>query len=233
MKKDIKTKTSRRDFLKKTAALSVITIVPRFVLGGRGFLPPSDFINLGFIGTGKQSGGLLNSFLNTEEVNVIAASDVYELKLQNFLGRIKKYYLDKQQEEKAGCTAYPDYRELLSRKDIDAVIIATPDHQHAVVSVRAAEAGKDIYCEKPLSLTVKEGRAMVNATRKHNRVFQTGSMQRSWPEFRQTAELIRNNYIGDIKEIKVSVGGPPVKCDLPAQPIPQGVNWDWWLGPNT
>jgi len=115
---------------------------------------------------------------------------------------------------------------------VDAVVIATPDHWHAVAAVKAAEAGKDIYCEKPLALTVKEGRAMVNATRKHKRVFQTGNMQRSWKEFRQAVELVRNGYIGEIKSIKVSVGPPPVPYTLPEQPIPAGLDWKLWLGPN-
>jgi len=100
------------------------------------------------------------------------------------------------------------------------------------MAVKAAAAGKDIYCEKPLSLKVKEGRAMVNAARKYNRVFQTGSMQRSWPEFRQAVELIRNGHIGEIKSIKVNVGPPPVAYNLPAEPIPVGLDWDKWLGPN-
>lgn len=121
---------------------------------------------------------------------------------------------------------------MLARKDVDAVVIATPDHWHAAMAVRAAEAGKDIYCEKPLALTVKEGRAMVNAARKYNRVFQTGSMQRSWPEFRQAAELIRNGYIGEVKSIKVNVGPPPKPYDLPAETIPEGLDWSAWLGPN-
>src|SRR5690606_16159704 len=94
------------------------------------------------------------------------------------------------------------------------------------------KAGKDIYCEKPLSLTIAEGKAMVKAVRASQCVFQTGSMQRSWPEFRQTVELIRNGYIGDIKTIKVSVGGPPVPYDLQGQPVPEGLDWDQWLGPN-
>ena len=111
--------------------------------------------------------------------------------------------------------------EVLDRKDIDAVVIATPDHWHGVLSVKAAKKKKDIYCEKPLSLTIKEGRAMAKAVKKHDRVFQTGSMQRSWPEFRQTAELIRNGYLGEIKEIKVSVDGPPKTYDLVGQPLPR------------
>lgn len=225
------TSVSRREFIQKVATLSAFSIVPRFVLGGKGHLPPSDMINLGFIGTGKQSIGLMKNFLATGEAQFVAACDVYEPKLQYFIEEINKFYGGKKRKKKDSCKPYHDFSELLDRKDIDAVVIATPDHWHAVLAIKAAEAGKDIYCEKPLSLTVKEGRAMVNAARKHNRVFQTGSMQRSWPEFRQTVELIRNGYIGDVKEIKVSVDGPPVPFDLPEQPIPEGLDWNQWLGP--
>lgn len=224
---------SRREFIGRTAALSAFAIVPRFVLGGTGYRAPSDMINLGFIGTGKQSGGLLNNFLSTGEAQAIAACDVYEAKLMNFLERNKKYYLEKTGSEKNGCTGYHDFREMLQRKDCDAVVIASPDHWHAVLAVRSLEAGKDVYCEKPLAFTIAEGRAMVRATRKNNRVLQTGSMQRSWPEFRQAAELVRNSYIGDITSVKVNVGGPPKPFDLQGQPVPHGLNWDYWLGPNT
>lgn len=230
---------NRRKFIgQAAAAIGGLMIVPRHVLGGKSafgvpFKAPSDIINLGVIGTGKQAKGLANSFLLTGECRINAISEVYKAKADQMLGRIKDIY---EKNEALGKSAeiavYNDYRELLSRKDIDAVVIATPDHQHAVMSVKAAQAGKDIYCEKPLSLTVKEGRAMVNATRKYNRVFQTGSMQRSWPEFRQTAELVRNGYIGEIKHIKVNVGKPPVKYNLPAETIPEGLDWDLWLGPN-
>lgn len=223
---------TRRNFIQEVAALSAFSIVPRFVLGGNGYLPPSDKINLGFIGTGKQSIGLMKNFLATGEAQFIGACDVYEPKLLYFLEQVKGFYEGKKRKKKEGCKPYRDFRELLDRKDIDAVVIASPDHWHAVLAVKAAEAGKDIYCEKPLSLTVKEGRAMVNATREHNRVFQTGSMQRSWPEFRHTVELVRNGYIGDIKEIKVSVEGPPIQFDLTEQPVPQGLDWNGWLGPN-
>jgi len=210
----------RRSFMKRAAMLSGVAIVPRFVVGGSGFTAPSDLISLGFIGAGKQAQGLKNSFLKTEKVRITAVSEVYKEKAQSFIGEL-------------GAKFYEDFRELLDQKDIDAVVIATPDHWHGVQAVKAAEAGKDIYCEKPLSLTVKEGRAMVEATRKHKRIFQTGSMQRSWPEFRQTAELIRNGYIGDIQQVKVSVGGPPVPYNLPPQEIPAGLNWNLWLGPNS
>lgn len=229
----------RRAFVGKTAAaLAGFMIVPRFVLGGKKsdgtkYLAPSDVISLGIIGTGKQGKGLISSFLGTGESRIVAISEVYQAKANLGLDRIKSHYQKNPQSGKyAEVKLYEDYRDLLARKDVDAVIIATPDHWHAAMAVRAAEAGKDIYCEKPLSLTVKEGRAMVNATRKHNRVFQTGSMQRSWPEFRQAVELIRNGYIGEIKSIKVNVGPPPVVYDLPAQPIPSGLDWSKWLGPN-
>jgi predicted dehydrogenase len=229
----------RRAFVGKTAAtLAGFMIVPRFVLGGKKsdgtkYLAPSDVISLGIIGTGKQGKGLISSFLNTGESRIVAISEVYKAKANLGLDRIKSHYKNNPQSGKyEEVSVYEDYRELLARKDVDAVVIGTPDHWHAAMAVRAAEAGKDIYCEKPLSLTVKEGRAMVNATRKYNRVFQTGSMQRSWPEFRQAVELIRNGYIGEIKNIKVNVGPPPVTYDLPAQPIPDGLDWSKWLGPN-
>lgn len=230
---------NRRDFVGKAAsALAGIMIVPRHVLGGTRpdgskYIAPSDIISLGFIGTGKQGRGLTTSFLSTNEARIVALAEVYKAKAQLTLDRIKTHYeKNTQLGAYAEIPVYNDFRELLARKDVDAVVIASPDHWHAAMAVRAAEAGKDIYCEKPLALTVKEGRAMVNAARKYKRVFQTGSMQRSWPEFRQAAELIRNGYIGEIKSIKVNVGPPPKPYDLAAEPIPEGLDWGKWLGPN-
>jgi len=230
---------SRRDFVSKASlALGSFMIVPRHVLGGKKadgsrYLAPSDIISLGFIGTGKQGRGLTSSFLNTNEVRIAALSEVYQAKAQLTLDRIKmQYEKNTQLGAFSEIPVYQDFRELLNRKDIDAVVIATPDHWHAAIAVRAAEAGKDIYCEKPLSLTVREGRAMVNAARKYKKVFQTGSMQRSWPEFRQTAELIRNGYIGEVKTIKVNVGTPPIVYNLAEEKIPEGLDWGKWLGPN-
>jgi predicted dehydrogenase len=230
---------SRRDFVSKASlALGSFLIVPRHVLGGKKadgsrYLAPSDIISLGFIGTGKQGRGLTTSFLSTNQVRIAALSEVYQAKAQLTLDRIKTHYeKNSQLGAFSDIPVYQDFRELLNRKDIDAVVIATPDHWHAAMAVRAAEAGKDIYCEKPLSLTVREGRAMVNAARKHKKVFQTGSMQRSWPEFRQTAELIRNGYIGEVKSIKVNVGAPPIAYNLAEEKLPEGLDWGKWLGPN-
>jgi len=226
-------KLSRREFIGRMAALSAFSIVPRFVLGGPGYRAPSDLINLGFIGTGRQGTGLLNAFLKTGEAQCLAASDVYAAKLTHFLEQNKKFYNESGQGEKEGITSYGDFREMLERKDIDAVVVATPDHWHAVHAIRAMKAGKDVYCEKPLALTIAEGRAMVKAARKYERVVQTGSMQRSWPEFRQAVELVRNGYIGDLTGVKVNVGGPPKDFDLQEQPLPAGLDWNAWLGPNT
>lgn len=230
MKKQI----SRRQFINKTAAFSASLIIPRHVLGGKGYTAPSDKITLGFIGAGRQGMNLQRSFLENSTAQIVAACDVYITNLNHFADKAHAWYAEKAGKESyEGCAKYNDYRELLARPDVDAVVIATPDHWHAVQAVHSAEAGKDIYCEKPLSLTIKEGRAMVKATRDHNRVFQTGSMQRSWPEFRKTVELVRNGYIGDIKQIKVNVGSSAASYSLPSEAIPEGLNWDFWLGPNT
>jgi predicted dehydrogenase len=224
---------NRRDFLSTTAIASTFFIVPRHVLG-RGFIAPSDKINLGFIGCGKQSGGLQNNFLKSNQVQVVAASDVSQSKLTRFVGRTDKFYADQKEKTSYKATEFhADFRDLLARKDIDAVVIATPDHWHAAMAVRACAAGKDVYCEKPLSLTIPEGRAMVNAARQYNRVFQTGSMQRSWPEFRQAVELVRNGYIGELQKVVVNVGGAPKKWDLQGETKPSDMNWEMWLGPNT
>lgn len=206
-----------------------LTIVPRFVLGGNGYVAPSDRINLGFIGNGKQSHGLVNYLSGPKETLIRAASDVDSRKLSHFIELAKKQNAKKADVDIKG---YKHYRALLERKDIDAVVIATPDHWHAQIAIDAAKAGKDIYCEKPLSLTIAEGRAMVNATRKYKRVFQTGSMQRSSYNFRQAAELVSNGYIGQVTEVNVSVGGPVVQCDLPTTPVPEYLDWDLWVGPS-
>lgn len=223
---------SRRSFLRNTTFASAFFIVPRHVLG-KGFVAPSDKLNFGFIGCGKQSPHLMRVFLDTGMVEYVAAADVFAAKTERFVNNAKKYYRDKQNTDRDTVKPYTDFREMLQRSDIDAVVIATPDHWHAAAAVRACAAGKDVYCEKPLALTVEEGRAMVDATRKHNRVFQTGSMQRSAAEFRQAVELVRNGYIGEIKQVKVNIAGPPKPFDLQAEAMPDGLNWEMWLGPNT
>lgn len=210
-------------------AAAAATIVPRNVLGGKGYLAPSDRINLGYIGVGRQSLGLLKNMNGCKETLVLGACDVDKRKLNRF---VEAANMANATKVKTGVTSHSFYRELLDRKDIDAVVIATPDHWHAQMAVDAAKAGKDIYCEKPLSLTIAEGRAMVDATRKYKRVFQTGSMQRSWPAFRKAVELVRNGYIGKLKEANVSVGAPPRENDFPGLETPDYIDWDLWIGPS-
>jgi predicted dehydrogenase len=224
-------KMNRRNFIGKTAAgAAAVTIIPRHVLGGKGFVAANDRINLGYIGNGKQIYTLLNNIGGCKETVAVAASDVFERKLNMFVEAAKEN--NKKKDVNAEVKGYHYYRELLERSDIDAVVIATPDHWHAQMVVDAAKAGKDIYCEKPLALTVSEGRAMVDATRKYDRVFQTGNMQRSWRDFRHAVELVRNGYIGDITEVNVSVGEPVKQCDLPTEEAPEGLDWNEWVGPS-
>ena len=227
---------SRRRFIKRavgTAAASVTFphLVPSSALGGSGVAAPSERITLGFIGTGKQSKHLMRSFLNSPGTHVVAGCDVDKLKLARGKKIVEDHYAGKNGGSYKGCDTYGDFRELLARDDIDAVVIATPDHWHAVTVIQSAEAGKDIYCEKPLSQTIEQARAMVNAVRRYGRVFQTGSMQRSDWHFRLGCELVLNGYIGELKHVTVGVGGPPGDRPLPAQPVPDYLDWDSWLGP--
>ncbi|MCA5003722.1 Gfo/Idh/MocA family protein [Sphingobacterium bovistauri] len=220
----------RGDFLKNTAlALAGITIVPRHVLGGNNFLAPSDRINLGYIGVGKQVGTLMNGLAKLPETMIIAASDVDQRKLTRFISSANQVNAKKSNKNVEG---YADYRELLQRKDIDAIVVASPDHWHALHVIDAAKAGKDIYCEKPLALTIDEGRAMCNAVKKYKRVLQTGSMQRSQYNFRQAVDLIRNGYIGEVHTVNVHIGEPVKQCDLPNMAVPDYLDWDMWVGPS-
>ncbi len=221
----------RRNFIGKAAAgAAAITVIPRHVMGGKGFVAANDRVNLGFIGTGKQVYTLLDGIGGCEGTVVVAACDVYKQKLEKFVSAANENNAQKGITSKID--QYHYYRELLDRDDLDAVVIATPDHWHAQIAVDAAKSGKDIYCEKPMALTIAEGRAMVDAVRKYDRVFQTGNMQRSWRDFRHAVELVRNGYIGEIKEINVSIGEPVKQCALPNQEVPDGLDWDEWVGPS-
>ena len=233
----IKTKEmSRRRFIKNAVGAAAASVafpylVPTSALGGAGNAAPSERITLGFIGTGKQSKHLMRSFLNSPGTHVVAGCDVDRLKLERGRKIVEDHYAGKNGGSYKGCDTYGDFRELLAREDIDAVVIATPDHWHAVTVIQSAEAGKDIYCEKPLSQTIEQARAMVNAVRRYGRVFQTGSMQRSDWHFRLGCELVLNGYIGELKHVTVGIGGPPADRPLTAQPVPDYLDWNMWLGP--
>ncbi|WP_167615301.1 Gfo/Idh/MocA family protein [Maribellus sediminis] len=222
----------RRSFIKTTAtSAAAFTIIPATVLGKNGGIAANDRINLAFIGTGKQGRILQNFFKDrTDETVTIAASDVDSQKLDKFIGIAKG--ANKKRGTDIEIFATKHYREILERSDIDAVVVATPDHWHAQVAIDACKAGKDVYCEKPMAYTVAEGRAMVNATRKYDRVFQTGNMQRSSYNFRQACELVAGGYIGEVKTINACVGGPVVACDLPSMEAPANLDWNLWVGPS-
>ncbi|MEL6654452.1 MAG: Gfo/Idh/MocA family oxidoreductase, partial [Bacteroidota bacterium] len=208
-------------------------IVPRRVLGGNGYIAPSDEISLGFIGVGRQGLGLGRRFQENPGNRIVAACDVDQSKLERFRQNTDALYAEQLGANTyKGCQVFSDWRRLIQRDDIDAVVIATPDHWHGTMAVSAMKNGKDIYCEKPLSLTIFEGQQMVKAARKYERVFQTGSMQRSWRRFRHACELIRNGYLGDIQHVKVSVGPPPKACNLPVEELTRKLDWDMWIGPS-
>jgi len=224
---------NRRDFLRAAAGTAGVAafpyVVPASVFGADA---SSNRITLGFIGCGKQSQHLMRSFLGSPGTQVVAACDVDKLKLERSSKNIvEKYYADRKVTSYKGCAVYGDFRDLLARDDIDAVVISTPDHWHAVTTIESCKAGKDVYCEKPLTQTIQEARAMVNAVRQYGRIFQTGSMQRSSREFRFACELVQNGYIGDVKHVTVNVGGPPEDKRLPAEPVPDYLDWDMWVGP--
>jgi predicted dehydrogenase len=225
----IQNSVSRRGFLKATAATAVPLILPSHVWSAE--VSPNDRIVMGCIGMGTQGRGLLGGWLNNKEIQVVAVCDVDTTRREHHKKMVDDHYAKQANSTYKGCDAYNDFREVVARKDISAVCIATPDHWHAIPVIMAANAKKDIYCEKPLSLTISEARAMVNAVRKNNRVFQTGSMQRSSREFLKACELVRNGRIGQVKEIYVSVGGPSRPCDLPEEAMEPGLDWNFWLGP--
>jgi hypothetical protein len=193
---------------------------------------PNDRINIGVIGHGMMGRGHLRDFLRYPDARVVAVCDVDRWRRDDGKAVVEgAYAAGRKSGQYRGCAAYVDLRELLARPDIDAVLIATGDRWHAAATVLAAEAGKDIYCEKPISLTIGEGRTMVDVARRFGRVFQTGLQQRSTPEFRKTVALIRRGRLGKITHCYVRHPGTCYPVTLPPQPVPEGLDWELWLGP--
>ena len=211
------------------AAASVPFILPSRIWSAE--TNPNDRIRLGFIGVGKQGMGLLGGFLASKEIEVVAVCDVDTSRRENAKRIVDAHYSKQKGSSFRSCAAYLDFRELIAGDDMDAVVIATPDHWHALIAIAAADSGKDIYCEKPLCQSIHEARAMVNAVQRNGRVFQTGSMQRSSKEFRVACELVRNGVIGKIQTVHVGVSGPSIPCDLPEEKVEPGLDWNLWLGP--
>ncbi|MBW8036592.1 MAG: Gfo/Idh/MocA family oxidoreductase [Planctomycetes bacterium] len=220
---------TRRDFIKKAAFASVVPIIlPSHLVTAKN--KPSDRITVGFIGMGKKGKQHLRTFLSTQ-VQVVAVCDVDTTRRESALANVNKYYQQNPKKGTADCKAYNDFRELIARDDIDAVCICTPDHWHAYPAIAAIRSGKDVYCEKPLTHNVHEAITIIKEVSKHGGVFQTGSQQRSRPEFRVACELVRNGVIGKIDHIDCSFGSPAIACDLGEEAMEPGLDWDMWLGP--
>lgn len=242
-----KTPMSRRSFLAGVgAAAAAPYIIPGTALGADGNTAPSNRINIGVVGPGSQGSGLMENAIKHKNAHIVAVADLDQNRLNTAKQKVDEYYGD------TACATHHDFRELIARKDIDAIICATPDHWHALVSIEAAKNGKDIYCEKPLTWSLGEGRAVVKAVTENKRVFQTGSMQRSGAQFKLASELVRNGYLGRIHRILVSLPNfgnalwveefpkPPAELDYefwvgpaewaPYHPKRNHWDWRWWMG---
>jgi len=224
---------SRHALLGSAAAMATVPwVVPGAALGF-GATAPSNRITLGFIGVGCMGRGHLWHFLHDPTIQALAVCDVDAWRRDNAQATVEKTYAAaKASGAYRGCAAYVDLRELLARSDIDAAVIVTGDRWHATATVLAAEAGKDVYVEKPLCLTIAEGRAMVEAVRRHGRVCQVGLQQRSSREFRIACQLVRDGALGKIGRIYTIFSQPSADVDLPAEPTPPTLEWDLWLGPS-
>jgi predicted dehydrogenase len=223
-------KVSRRSFITQVAATSALST---FILPSRiraAETAPNSLINMAFIGMGLQNRSLLTNFLSCN-VKVVAVCDVDTTRREHALKMVEKFHAEHPEKGGFGCTSTRDFGEIIARKDIDAVCIATPDHWHAYITLAALESGKDVYCEKPLTHNIHEAIAVMEAVKRHQRVLQTGSMQRSMSEFRIACELVRNGVIGKLERITCKVGDPSRPCDLPEEPMEPGLDWDRWIGP--
>ena len=241
---------SRRRFLRRSvvavgAAMTMPIIIPASAIGRGGARSPSERITMGFIGVGGQGTGHLlggawtyvpGGYSARRDVQVLGVCDAWKDRRENATRRVNENYAQiLGKGTYRACEAYRDYRELLARTDIDAVLIASPIHWHGVMAVVAAQAGKDIYCEKPIAITIRESQAIKDAVTRYGRVFQAGTQQRSeyGGKFRRACELIRNGAIGELKEIYGCRPGGTFEWKRfgPEKPVPEGLDWDLALGP--
>jgi predicted dehydrogenase len=226
------TVSSRRTFLKTSlgaaAAAGFPTIVPSSVFGQ---LSPSNRINVGAIGVGRISRGHdLPGIWKYDQANIMAVCDLDANRVERGKALINGYYSKKTGKPYDGVTGYHHYRDLLANKDIDAVVISTPDHQHAIIAVDAVHAKKDVYLQKPASLTISEGRHMSDQVTASAQILQIGSQQRSWKQFYRACELVRNGRIGDIKHVEIGLPGDPSGGNATPMPVPASFQYDAWLG---
>lgn len=241
----------RRAFIRNaagvvTSAIALPTLIPASALGKNGFVSPSDRINLAFIGAGNQAENDVKGFLPDKRVQITTICDLNKKSTGYWDGRVggreyimelvNDFYSKEHNKSYKSTKGYLDFRDVINRKDIDAVVVLTPDHWHSIPVLMAARAGKAMYCQKPLSLTISEGRAMSDAVKKYGVVFQTGSQQRSGPEFLRACELVRNGRIGKLEKVVCGLpGGTPdfgKTGHLTAKsPVPKDFDYQTWLGP--
>ncbi|HPR33699.1 MAG TPA: Gfo/Idh/MocA family oxidoreductase [Prolixibacteraceae bacterium] len=212
-----KKRISRRQFIGTTAAgMAGLALMPSLTACTNTAQKPD--IKLGFIGMGRQAMFLLNGFMQIPGVQVIAGCDVYGIKRLRFEKRVKEGYEKK--EMKAKVITYERYQDLLANEEVNAVVIAVPDHSHAMIAIAACKAGKDVYLEKPMTFTIKEGQELCRVVRETGRVLAVGSQQRSDPNFQHAAKLVQSGKLGAIEKVHAYVGAPPTPYDLPEEPIP-------------
>lgn len=224
-------RVGRRTLLKQGVGLLAAPLILSSRADGRQ-LPPSERVTVAFIGVGMMGRSHLRRMVSNRDVHILAVCDVDEWRLKDAQAQVNTAYAAWQKDGSyKGCAAYTDFREILARPDIDAVLIASGDRWHAVQTVMAAKAGKDIYCEKPISLTIHESRAMADAVRRYDRVFQGGFQQRSVRDFRVAVHLIHSGRIGRLETIYCNWVGTSGLVNLPAEPVPSTLHWDLWVGP--
>ena len=228
-------RVSRRQFLgAASAAMAAPAIVPSSALGADGATPPSERIGVGMIGMGRQARyANLKPFLHSKDTQVVAVCDVDRWRLDNARQDVEKHYAKQRAAGTyQGCLATEDFRKVIDHKGVDAVMVSTPDHWHVPIAVRAVRAGKDVSCEKPLTLSIAEGRALCRAVERHARVFRTDSEFRSNATMRRACELVLNGRIGKVHTIRTGVPRGDVACaPQPTMPVPTELNYDLWLGP--
>ena len=227
-----KTGFSRRKFLQTAASSAVLlgapTIVPSSVFGQKA---PSNRINIGAIGVGRISRVHdMPGTLKYDSAQIVAVCDLDSRRVEEGKRFVNDFYSKKIGKTYDATLGYGNYHDLLANKDIDAVLVSTPDHWHALIGIDAVEAGKDVYLQKPASLTIAEGRALSNAVQRTGRILQIGSQQRSSVQFRYAAELVRNGRIGQLKSVQIGLPGDPSGDDEPEMPVPKNLNYDMWLG---
>ncbi|MCC5930097.1 MAG: Gfo/Idh/MocA family oxidoreductase [Cyclobacteriaceae bacterium] len=222
----------RRDFVKNSSvaagAIFIPYIVPSSVLGKNA---PSNKINVGQIGCGRRAYNNMRGVMDDDRARIIAVNDVDSKRMEDAKKYVEGFYNSKTGSNQAlNVSMYSDYREMLLNKDIDAVVISTPDHWHAQPAIEAALSGKDIYLEKPNSLTIAEGRLLSDIVHRQGVILQVGTQQRSMPQFRRAAELVRNGRIGKLHTVKIGLPGDPAGPAFPSMPVPKNLNFDMWLG---